>query len=143
MKMKWYKFQIYLALWLGAITSVLTGLSLVSGQQYGDAQLVYGAFAGLQAVDIVYGVLCFAVAVLGVVARFYLADMRKAGIRWLLRMYVFDLAATLFYVIAAGGIVGVIVELLQEMAPNIIGAALGLVLNRVYYAKREHLFADG
>ena len=143
MGMKWHKVQVYVTLWLSSVYSVLTGWSVVNGMQYGDmAAEVYAFIDGLKAIDVIYGILLIALAVVTVIARFHLAAMRKSGLKWLMSMYWLSLGTGLFYAVAAGSLAEAVLETVAEMAPSLIGVALTFVMNRIYYKKREHLFTE-
>ena len=78
--MKWHKFLIYFALWLGAVMNVISGFSLLTGSVYEaqgvSATQVYRAYEGLKGVDMLMGAATIALAVLLIVARFALAGYK-------------------------------------------------------------------
>ena len=80
MPMKWHKFLIYFALWLGAVMNVISGFSLLTGSVYEaqgvSATQVYRAYEGLKGVDMLMGAATIALAVLLIVARFALAGYK-------------------------------------------------------------------
>lgn len=143
MGMKWHKFQVYFSFWLSSVYSALTGWSVINGMQYGDmAAEVYAFIDGLKTIDVIYGALLIALAVVTVVARFHLAAMRRSGFKWLMSMYWLSLGTGLFYAVAAGSLAEAVLETVAEMAPSLIGLALAFVINCIYYKKREHLFTE-
>lgn len=142
MPMKWHKFQIYFALWLNVVISVVSAFSAFTGMQYGEmADRVYRTFDGLKEMDMLYGMLHLLCAVVAVVVRFRLAAMRRSGIKGLLAMYVLNVAVELLYAVVVGGMIGVVGEVLGEMAPSFVGAAAGFFINRAYYKNREVMFS--
>ena len=142
MPMKWHKFQIYFALWLNVVISVVSAFSAFTGMQYGEmADRVYRTFDGLKEMDMLYGMLQLLCAVVAVVVRFRLAAMRRSGIKGLLAMYVLNVAVELLYAVVVGGMIGAVAEVLGEMAPSFVGAAAGFFINRAYYKNREVMFS--
>ena len=145
--MKWYKFTIYFALFLGALSHLVMGFQYVSGMIYAmqsnyevTAQQVYAYYGkGLQVTDIVYGVILFALAVLAIIVRQKLAKFRPDAIKFLIIFYAINIAATAIY-----SIVSAIIIPEQSALTSLGGVAPSIVIviiNVMYFKKRVHLFS--
>lgn len=140
--MKWHKFLIYFLLWLGGIGNICNGLLQCTGSQYGtDAARVYQHFSGLQALDVIFGILCIGLGVLQIVARFKLARFKAVAPKVLLASYLFAAAYNLLYPIVASAVTGLALSELLNIG-TVIGNVLMAVLNHLYYDKRAHLFVN-
>lgn len=160
--MKWFKFLIYFALWASAVLNAINAYAFFSDYRYTDKgtsfqKLYYSLFDGLQALDIVVGILCLVAIVIAIVTRFRLASFRKDGPKWLSMVYALNILISLVYVI------GVIIVVENAAAPGantekllwgedsvfqlegyvgtMISGVLMIGLNGVYFKKRKHLFA--
>ena len=138
--MKWHKFLIYFLLWLGGIANIISGLVQCTGGQYGvDASQVYAYYSGLQALDLVFGVMCIGLGALQIVARFKLARFKTTGPKLLLATYLGAAAFNLLYPVVASAVTGLELSELLD-AGTIIGNVLMFFLNRIYYSKRAQMF---
>ncbi len=146
--MAWYKFLIYFALIAGAIINILYGFNYISGGIYfvetnGEvsAEQVYAFYgAGLQVVDILYGVFLLAFAILAFVLRHKLAHYEPDAPKFVKIFYSISAGAPFLYSIIVSVITG------QSLAINaIVTLIVGLVFlfaNVKYFNKRAHLFVD-
>lgn len=145
--MKWYKFLIYFSLFAGAVMNVISGIMVLSGSQYdGKADLVYSFYDGLKTTDTLFGIACIVTAVLFVYARFQLAGYKRNAPTALMIAYAVPLVATLIYLIAVSSILseaGVSTgDLISEQIGSMVGSAIVLVANYVYFNKRKSLFVN-
>lgn len=144
--MKWFKFLIYFSLFAGALLNVVSAIPLLTGSVYeGAADLVYAMFEGLQAVDMLAGILMLATAVVGVYARFRLAKYCQNGPKMLTVLYIMAAAINLFYLI---GVSAVLPEGVMESVDttssitSIVTSVIMIFVNRTYFQKRAHLFVN-
>ena len=143
--MKWHKFVIYFGLFFGALIDLILGISVISGMIYSrygiEPELVYDVFSGLKTLDVAVGLCCIALAVFFLVTRFQLSGMKKRGPVCLYCIYALNFILSLIYVILASDIIGEPIydgEIIAMLAAYLVM----LVLNVVYYKKRESLFIN-
>ena len=144
--MKWFKFLIYFGLFAGAVLNLLSAFPLLTGSVYeGSADLVYAMFDGLQAVDMLSGILMLATAVIGIYARFRLAKYCQNGPKMLTVLYIMAAAINVFYLV---GVSAVLPEYVLESVDmttsitSIITSVIMVFVNRTYFQKRAHLFVN-
>ncbi|MDD6049959.1 MAG: hypothetical protein PUC00_01605 [Clostridiales bacterium] len=143
--MKWHKFLIYFGLWLGGILTALTGVGLVTGSAYettgSTADQVYRVFPSLQPVDVVMGIFAILLGALMIVARFDLARFKHNGPKRLYIVYGANAAFVLVYPLLVSAMTTLSFMELLDIG-SLIGSILGIVINKVYYDKRMHLFVN-
>ncbi len=149
MPMKWYKFLIYFSLFFSAASSLYNAIQVLSGAQYtysgiNQSELVYSFYSGLQAVDIIYGLLILALSVFCIVTRQKLKSFSKQGPQFVLWLYVGSMAIAVFYLIAATIVAEIkLYELLStRIVISFIVSIIMVIANKVYFKKREHLFIN-
>ena len=144
--MGWYKFLIYFALLASCVLNALSAIGMFSGMIYGDASgLVYAIFGGLRIVDILYGLVMAAMAVLAILTRQKLAQFRKDGPTYLLMLYVINMAASVIYLILVTVIVGDWVltgDVMGQYLLVIVVSIVMIVVNNIYFKKRASLFVN-
>ena len=143
--MKWYKFIIYFQLFANAFVNAAMSLSLIMGLHYGDADSaaqVYEIYPVMKGLDLGYGIVCLALAVLAIVTRMALAKFRRRGP---LLYYIVLLANVLFsllYAVLAGSATGL--QVLEALDMSSVIAPLTnlvmLVLTKIYFDRRKDLF---
>lgn len=144
--MKWYKFVIWVQLFLSALVNLGTGIRYLSGMAYGEvSSTVYYLYSGLKPLDILMGLLSIAAAVLAIFVRQSLARYKKSGPGLYYIYWVFGFAYNLIYLIGLK-IVGVL-----DLIGSQIGVQFGvmiamsvvmLVLNVMYFTKRANMFVN-
>lgn len=150
--MKWYNFLIYFALFASALGSVVGGILYLTGKIYdvqagrnGISEFIYYIYGGLKAMDIIYGIVALGLAALCIFVRQQLAHYKKDAPHQLLIMYGISYGVSIVYTIiqmiivhdssiASSGVISII--------SSIIGAAVLIPLNNVYFKKRAHLFRN-
>lgn len=144
--MKWYKFVIWVQLFLSAFMNLGNGIRYMTGIIYGDsASMVYLMFKSLKTLDVFMGVLCIAAAVLAIIARQSLAHFKKNGP---LLYYVCCGAGIVYNLIYLFGLsaVGVLSavgsQVASELGSYIAGYSVMLAVNIMYFKKRMHLFVN-
>lgn len=144
--MKWYKFLIYFALIAGAIINFATGTTMVTGYVYEiqsgiSADAVYSMYGGLKAIDIIYGLVLFGVAVLGFITRNKLANYKADGPKFVYMVYGISAAVVLIYNILVGAVTGLSVMSASVIASFIVQLVM-IWANIKYFSKRAHLFVN-
>ena len=150
--MKWFKFLIYFALFAGAVINFLGGIMALTGAQYNSSghdvsALVYAFFPDLKTIDLIYGVVCIALAVLAVYTRFSLARFKNNAPNLLYAVYASAGITNLVYAIAVSSIVSKggeefanAVDVVSDGVIPLIVSIVMIVLNKVYFDKRKSLF---
>lgn len=141
--MNWYKFLIYFALFLGALSNANTGIQMVTGGHYdGYASYVYSYFPVLKTIDIVMGIACIAIAVFAIVVRQKLANYKMDGPKMLLYLYLANMAISLVYVLLLMMIVGSEFVDFTLILPSVVVSVIMIFVNKTYFDKRSHLFVN-
>lgn len=149
MPMKWYKFLIYFALIAGAVLNLANGIMMVTGGIYSvqtggqaTADLIYSMYGmSLKMVDMFYGIVLFAIAVLAIMARNKLANYKNDGPKFLYLVYGISLGVVLVYNILVGAITGVGIFNVTTVTQLFIQGIM-IYANIVYFNKRLHLFVN-
>lgn len=140
--MKWFKFIIYFQLFFSAFVLLVTAITQLTGIAYGDAaDVVYLIYPGLHAVDLIMGLLELALAALAIYVRQLLAKFRAKGPDYYLILIGINLAVSLIYALIASLIIGQSV-FSASVIGNLVGSAAMIVINKVYFGKRRHLFVN-
>ena len=143
--MKWFKFIIWFQLFATALLNVISGISALTGSQYGssaDAELVYMFFPSLKTVDMIYGICLIVLAAGAIFVRMQLAGFRTNAPKLYLGLLAAAVAANLIYLVAAASILS---DLGLDFTSNISQLATSVVMivvNSIYFKKREHLFVN-
>lgn len=148
--MKWYKFLIYFALFLGAFLNACMAINYLNGDIYfvqtngrATAEMVYGMYGtALQVWDIFYGVLLLCVAAFGIVTRHRLARYRANAPKCVYALYIAGGAASLIYNIGVLFITNVTGVLNAAFWFSEVVTAMFVVANYKYFSKRAELFTD-
>ncbi|MBE6701026.1 MAG: zinc ribbon domain-containing protein [Ruminococcaceae bacterium] len=146
--MAWYKFLVNFSLIAGAIINIIFGLNYISGGIYlvqtnGEvsAKEVYAYYGtGVKNVDVLYGFLLIAIAILAFTLRYKLANYKPDALKFVQIFYWSSALVPFLY----EGVIGIIAE--QTISKtSIISLFIGLILlfiNIIYFDKRSHLFVD-
>ena len=142
--MNWYKFLIWVALWINAAVNIMSGIQYIRGGAQTEEMLA--AFPVLKTFDLFYGVLTVGMGVLALFTRFALANYRKNGPLLIVGLYTYGLVISLGYNAVVLGItastydpVELIITGMSVGISVIINAAL-IVCNHLYFKKRKRLF---
>lgn len=143
--MKWHKFLIYFSLWAGALINFFNGLQLLNGSIYqGNADQVYSVFSGLKTMDMIFGIIYFAITIYMIYVRFQLAGFKQGAPGKLITVYIIQLVAPFAYYL----MVSIVSHLPWSevfdftMIPSVIVSIAMIFVNRYYYSKRAHLFVN-
>jgi len=145
MPMKWHKFMIYFSLWAGALSNVLSGIGLLTGSVYNasgsDAEMIYLFYDGLKGMDVLFGLVSLAMAVLLIVTRFALAGYKENGPKLLIACYAASAVVAILYPLLVSGITGMgFAELFD--ATSLVTGIVMCIANKNYYDKRAHMFVN-
>ncbi len=142
--MNWYKFLIWIALWISAAANILGAASYFNGSIHGEELLAQ--FPVLSMIDMAYGVLTLGMGVLALFTRFALANYKSTGPKLIVGLYAYGLVISLVYNIAdlvitasAYDKVTVIITIMSVIVSTAISAAM-VGCNYVYFKKRKGLF---
>ena len=140
--MKWFKFVIWVQLFLSALISLSSAVSMFSGSLYlGAADRVYSIYPGLKVIDILAGVVFLALAAFAIYIRQQLAHYKENGPKFYLILLVIAAAETFLYALAATIIVGANMFSIRTVIALIFGVVM-IVLNNIYFKKRAELFVN-
>ena len=141
MPMGWYKFIIYVQLFVIAGVSLInaglsfTGLSLGS---WDEVRLLYAFIPELQMVMIVTGAITLGIAVFAIVVRQWLAHYEQKGIIGLYVLRGLIIANNVFGTMAMTAIIHTTVS--SSVVSSCIVSIVLLVIDLLYFGKRKQLF---
>ena len=142
--LKWFKFLIYFALWVGAILNFCNGIRYLTGNIYLSQNLtpnkVYRTFPELKGLDGFIGVVSCCLGVFQIITRFCLAKYKKYSPAMLYGMYVIMMIINLIYGTSASSIMET--NMSGEIVGEIVGSLIVLIINVVYFKNRKHLFIN-
>lgn len=154
-KMKWFKFLIYVELFLSAVSSLFGAYLYLTGAHYGTgmADAVYTYYGmGLRVFDRIIGVYCIALAVFTIIVRQRLAKYKAGAPALYLTLLVLRAVYTLVYIVGVYRLTGIFVAgaYPSQLTPeDIFGAIFGFTLiiaaffaNKTYFDKRASLFVN-
>ncbi len=143
-QLKWHKFLIYFGLWAGALINASTAFQYFTGTLYGEnASAVYAYFGGMKTLDAIIGVVLLAIAAMGIYVRFQLAGFKTGAPNKLIYLYIANLAIPLLYLLAASSITGIsFTELISDPGASLAVSVAMMIINKIYYGKREALFVN-
>ena len=128
--MKWHKFLAYFALWLSAVSNLVTGITYLSG--YYTIQQVYGGFA-------------IVLAVLSVMTAVKLIKFKADAPKTLHNLLMLSLIGSLAFTLWASGVFsGYGIDFgdrdtVAALASFVISLVI-ILINKSYYDKRAYLF---
>ena len=139
--MNWYKFVIYVQLFLSAAVNIIGGIVWIAGGPYGGmatyVYLFYGG--GLKVLDVMFGLVCIALGAAAILVRQKLARFETGAPGKYLKLLIASIAVGLIY-----GIFGsIILRQSAFSASSIVSIILNVILvflNNIYFKRREHLF---
>lgn len=146
--MKWYKFVIYVQLFLSALLQAYNAYSYGSGAVWNtestNRQMIYQLVPEINAIDITYGILCGLLALLAIYVRQQLADRRrKAPALYLVYLLLDPVFSILYYVLICTFAKLDFFEIVgTRFWGLLIGTAVVFWLNRIYFRKRQEFFRN-
>lgn len=149
--MKWYKFIIYVQLFLSALTGLVNGIKYITGSVYGNAserETVYELFPSMKTVSTITGILLLAAAVVAIIARQKLAGFKHDGPMFYYITCGISIGASLIYCIAAYSELSKyswLVNTSSYLAGSIVGILISvglLIANIIYFGHRKDMFTN-
>ena len=155
--MAWYKFLIYFSLFAGAVLNAVSGIMSLTGANYHEdgsdySEVFYKFFPGLQTVDIIFGILCIALAAFGIYVRFRLSGYCANGPKMLSLLYTAVAAMNVVYLIAlyiviSGSAIGDRVDFSEivNVGAIVSNSAVSIAMigiNKKYFDNRKELFVN-
>lgn len=149
--MKWYKFLIYFALFFSAFISFVTGIIYITGSIYNiqtggqvTGEMVYYFYSSMKPVDVCYGLALLATAVFSIVTRMQLAKFKRTGPMCVYILYIAGVVISCMY--AVGVSTAMQVDLGEVFSSNmivsIVTSVVMVILNYIYFSKRQALFCN-
>lgn len=150
--MAWFKFIIYFQLFANMVIMVYNALHGFLGIAYGDdAALIYAFYPGLKAVDVIYGLICIALIVGAFIVRQRLAHYKKNAPMQYILFVAAVLVMGLLHTIAGVAVIGAtvpyaveagVVDVAGNILGTVVGAAIFIPVNYIYFNKRKELFVN-
>lgn len=150
--LKWFHFLIYFVLWLNAIVFALNGIMQLTGASYEilgiAAEDMYATYPTLKTVDLVFGVSYLVFALFCIITRSRLAHFKKGAPSMLIAFYVLSALITIGSTVAGGvamrlepqDLLNLFIE--ENFLSSIIGTVIAILINKVYFGKRAHMFVN-
>lgn len=150
--MNWFKFIIWVQLFLSALIAVYNGIMLLTGSHYKQGgtdykEMVYSMFDGLKGCDTAFGILYLCLAGTAIFTRFQLSGFKKKGPAIYIAYLVGALAVAIFYIIVVGGILSKYGASASDIVtPSIVAQIVTSIVlifvNILYFKNRKHLFVN-
>ncbi len=147
--MKWFKFIIWVQLFLSALMLAASSIMLFTGArymtEYGSARdLVYLFFPGLQAVDVLFAVAFLALAIWCIVVRMGLAKFKKGAPTQYLVLLGVNIAAQILFAVATSAVtnVGIFDVMDPSSLSQVVVSVVMIFVNKVYFDKRAYMFTN-
>ncbi|MBO5460378.1 MAG: zinc-ribbon domain-containing protein [Ruminococcus sp.] len=140
--MKWYKFVVYVQLFLAALSALGSGIMMMTGLHYGGySEHVYAAYGDMKIIDIAFGIFYLVCIPIAIITRQKLAKYKADGPMFLMLTIVLSLAISLLYAVSSALVTGV-----NVFDATVIGTIIGnvalIVGNHIYFKKRKDLFCN-
>lgn len=144
--MKWYKFLVYFALFANCVCCVITAVIYAMGSHYGlgeyGAGLVYTFYPSLKTVDILFALVCLALAVGAIYTRMLLTRFSKNAPMGVYVLYGVSAACTLLYSILSSSITGQDTGMMASSIISLISSGIVIALSVTYFRKRSQYFIN-
>lgn len=143
--MKWFKFIIWVQLFLNAILNVREGIIGLTGAQYdGMAERVYRFYENLKIYDTIYGVAVILLAAYAIWVRFKLSGFKKDGPMMYFICLGANIVIPLIYIALFCSETNLSIgdALSNGSSTTIVGCFVMLIVNIVYFKNRKHLFVN-
>ena len=143
-KLKWHKFLIFFALWLGALMCVGNASGYLTGFMYGEnASAVYSYYGSMKTLDVIMGIILLGLAAFYIYVRVQLADFKNGAAKKLAYLYIANALIPLLYCFFASNVTKVpFSELASGSWIKVLSATVMIAVNGIYYNKREALFVN-
>ena len=155
--MRWYKFVIYVQMILGALSLLALSMTMFTGSHYDSkekANLIYALYPKISEIDKIYGVILVGMAILAIIIRQGLANYQRKVLNW---YYAFPIAQVIFAVGYEFEIYKHSIyadwewnDCFEDIASEVFSKYIGItiiiivmvVLSKIYFDKRKHLFVN-
>lgn len=142
----WFKFVVYFQIFFYAALTLYNAIVLMSGAHYGgefERGLVYTYFSGLQAVDVITGIIMLIIAAMCIVARFQLTGLKKSGPAMYYGVHIANIVVSITYAILVCGVFLKDFEAIpNESISSCISGVIFLIINISYFSKRKIVFKN-
>ncbi len=143
--MKWYRFGVFFAFWIGVLVCVHSAVTLLTGAVYdGDAAFTYATFGQLRYLNYAFGSLFAVNAVLLLIAVLRMLKLKKGAPTLLALGYALTAALALVYVLVSYAITKDSIDFLDLFFPitalPLFSSVFMLCADSVYFRKRRALF---
>ena len=144
-KLKWHKVFIALLLISGIIriiysVQMITGWNLYIIDKVNATEFAYLLYPGLKVLNIAFGAIDLATAVLSYFVSFWLIKYRKKALKWLGILILVWAVSRVLYSVGASIIFKKNFFEGQSFINTMLGYLIGGVINWVYYSRRKELF---
>ena len=141
--MRWYKFVIYVQLFLNMAAQIYDAYMFLTGNVYGGLKTeVYEVFPKIKGLDIGRGVTSIFLAIAVVVIRQRLAKFKTNSEKWLLAFYGINWAISFLYTLIASILIDIAIVFDFSSLLTIVAFAINIGLSYVYFKKRAYLFCN-
>lgn len=143
--MKWYKFIIYFQLIAGAVVNSINALNYLLGSAtdlipYMPNRTLYAFYSGLQAADVLYGLAIIGLVIFALIVRSGLRNFKATAPNSYLAYLVCTALFPFFYSFMVMSAVPEYALDYSKVIGQIISHGIIILLNYIYFKKREHLF---
>ena len=145
--MKWHKFISYFALWVAALCDFGQAGIFMSGQHYNsesERDLVYQVYSGMKTVDAICALAYAFAAIFAIYTAIQLIKLKQNAPKKLMINYIITFAIPIIWILMGSASSGIpLAELIDSSVFSLIlGCALCLIICKVYYGKRMHMFVN-
>ncbi|MCD8222658.1 MAG: hypothetical protein LUD07_10870 [Clostridiales bacterium] len=143
--MKWFKFVIWVQLFLTAFVSLGCACGYLSGM-YSKINtgyhMPYSYFRGLRLLDIIIGIIYLLLAAADIYTRFQLSGFKRIAPRLYIYLLIFNMVIPMLYLVLFHLIVLSKLIVTPTMIVTVVIDGIMIALNIIYFKKREHLFVN-
>ena len=145
--MKWHKFISRFTLWVTALYALGQACIFMSGQHYeseNQRDLVYQVYDGLKTIDIIAALGYALIGIFAIYTAIRLIKLKQNAPKMLMINYFIAAAFPIIYILMVSSCTGIpTAELIDNsIYTSVAGCALGLIVCKVYYDKRIHMFVN-
>lgn len=144
--MKWFHFLIYFVLWLNAAVCVLNAIACFTNNSV-PAE-IYASYPLMKTMDLFLGAAYLIFAIFCLFTRSRLAKYKKGAPATLILFYILSLLVVLVDVVCVcKGLeldlqASISYMLEMDVLSSIISTVIMILINKVYFGKRKHLFVN-
>ena len=140
--MRWYKFVIWVQLFLNALLNIVSGIMTMTGAHYqGQATVVYMVYGSLKGLDIVIGIMMLVLAGGAIWVRQMLSKFQKMGPTAYVILLASNGIVNLIYAIMVSAITRLNAFSVTVISQIIASIAL-CICNYIYFNKRKSMFVN-